>query len=342
MKKHLIAAAVAAAVAVPAAAQVTVYGNLNAGITVTRTELGAVKTTATTQGSEDQTSTSVFGFRGTEDLGGGLKAFFDLQADINPGNGQVGVLAYDAVGGDIMFNRLAFVGIEGGFGRISFGRVADAVDSLEGYANHYNLFDTETAGANGIGGKNANSTRYDSPKFMGANIIATYSSNAVGGAGGATNANNAVRTLGVTFSQGALSLGAATGEAAVGAMARGGKVNTVYAGYNLGIADLRIQNTSDEAAAAAGATPVKFSTNEVSALVPLGAGMSVVFHFEDADFNGTNGASTLVADYKQWGVMAKKDLSKRTHAYAGYRSTDRAGAASTDTTITTVGIAHSF
>jgi predicted porin len=216
------------------------------------------------------------------------------------------------------------------------GRVSDAVDSLEGYANFINLFDTETAAANGIGGKNANSVRYDSPAFMGANLIATYSSDAVG-TDGTTNSGNVVRTIGVTYASGPFAFGAAKGEANVNLATQKGEVSTVYARYDLGVADLRAQYTSDETAAR-----VKYTTQEVSANIPLGAGLSAVVHFETANFNGTNGSSATAADYSQYGVLIRKDLSKRTHGYVGYRSLDREAAASTDTKLSVVGIAHSF
>jgi len=335
MKKHLIAAAVAAAVALPAAAQVTVYGAINASITSTKTETSGVATTSTTQGGEDWTNSSLIGFRGTEDLGGGLKATFDLQADINPGNGQLGAVSSDSTG-QVGFNRLSFLGLEGGFGRVTFGRQADAVDSLEGYANHYNLFDTETAGANGIGGRNANTTRYDSPAFMGARLIASYSSNATAtnATGTTTNAGTTVTTFGITYSNGPLSLGAARGEANAGASKKG-EVSTAYAGYVVGPADIRVQYTSDETS-----TSVKNTTSEGSVNFVLGGGLSFVLHAESGKFNGTNTGTT--ADYKQLGALVRKDLSKRTHAYVGYRSKDREAAASTDENIGVVGISHSF
>ena len=334
MKKHILAVAVGVALAAPAMAQnVSVYGVINATIASTKLTTSTGSTTATTQGSEDYTSSSVLGFRGTEDLGGGLKAFWNLESDINVGNGQMGAQHATAVG-QVFFNRLSFVGIEGAFGKVSLGRVSDAVDSLEGYSNFVNLFDTETAGANGIGGKNGNSARYDSPAFMGMNLIATYSSNAVS-TDGATNIGNAVKTVGLTYNQGPLSVGAAKGEANVDLAAKKGEVSTVYAGYNLGFADLRVQYTSDETSAS-----LKYTTNEVSANIPLGAGLSAIVHFEDAAFNGTNTGTT--ADYKQFGVLVRKDLSKRTHAYAGYRKLDREATASTDTTVTAIGLAHSF
>ena len=75
MKKHLIAAAVAAAVAVPAVAQVTVYGLFDAAYTDIKTTTAAAVTTKTNDYVDSgRMSGSRLCFRGAEDLGGGLKA----------------------------------------------------------------------------------------------------------------------------------------------------------------------------------------------------------------------------------------------------------------------------
>lgn len=58
-------------------------------------------------------NTSRLGFRGSEEIGGGLKAVFQLEAAVQTDTG-----ASDAA----LFKRQANVGFEGGFGRIVFGR----------------------------------------------------------------------------------------------------------------------------------------------------------------------------------------------------------------------------
>lgn len=61
--------------------------------------------------------TSFLGFKGQEDLGNGLKALFALEAFFRPDTGESGRSATDP-----FFSRNAWVGIEGGFGRVSLGR----------------------------------------------------------------------------------------------------------------------------------------------------------------------------------------------------------------------------
>jgi len=61
--------------------------------------------------------TSFLGFKGQEDLGGGLKALFALESFFRPDTGESGRNATDP-----FFSRNAWVGIEGDFGRLSLGR----------------------------------------------------------------------------------------------------------------------------------------------------------------------------------------------------------------------------
>jgi predicted porin len=85
MKKLLIATAALAMVAGTAQAQssVTVYGILDAGYnSVENTVSGAATTTNAITGF-GEFSTSRFGVRGTEDLGGGLKANFVMESTVN-------------------------------------------------------------------------------------------------------------------------------------------------------------------------------------------------------------------------------------------------------------------
>jgi len=112
MKKHLIAAAVAAAIAAPAMAQnVTLYGNFDVGVArLTNTNAAGNSDIYYTDGA---VASSIFGFRGSEDLGGGLRAVFDVQGDVYTNNG-----AEDHRG---IFHRAAFAGIAGAFGEVTFG-----------------------------------------------------------------------------------------------------------------------------------------------------------------------------------------------------------------------------
>ena len=63
---------------------------------------------------------SHFGFKGSEDLGGGLRANFQIQGLINSANGVVG--GAGGSGQPAFFNQLTVVGMSGGFGDVKLGR----------------------------------------------------------------------------------------------------------------------------------------------------------------------------------------------------------------------------
>jgi len=121
MKKSLFAVAAATAFAGAAQAQssVTVYGILDAGwIGSNTTQAGAssVSKVNTSAISQNAQSTSRLGFRGTEDLGGGLSAFFTIETAVAI-QGSTGVFPTAGTG-----NRQTFVGLrKNGIGQISFG-----------------------------------------------------------------------------------------------------------------------------------------------------------------------------------------------------------------------------
>jgi predicted porin len=113
MQKKLIALAVAGLVAAPVAmaqSNVTIYGVVDAYLGYSKT--GSAKKTVINGGG---LSGSRIGFRGTEDLGNGLKAVFTLEYalanDVNEGIGTGALRA-----------RQQFVGLQGGFGTVSLGR----------------------------------------------------------------------------------------------------------------------------------------------------------------------------------------------------------------------------
>ena len=117
MKKtafSLAAMAVLAAAAGAAQAQsnVTVYGLLDVG--VDNTSNASASKGSLSRVSSGGMNTSRWGIRGNEDLGGGLKAVFNLEGGILMDTG--------AMDGNVLFRRHAYVGLEGSYGRLVLGR----------------------------------------------------------------------------------------------------------------------------------------------------------------------------------------------------------------------------
>jgi predicted porin len=118
MKKSLLVLAVAAAVPMLAQAQtnVTMYGRVDTSVGFEQNKAGANGTSGSAivlnQGVQ---SSNRWGVRGSEDLGGGLKAIFNLESGFASDNGT----------GAIEFRRRSVVGVEGGFGTLVMGRDYD-------------------------------------------------------------------------------------------------------------------------------------------------------------------------------------------------------------------------
>ncbi|SNC63041.1 porin [Polynucleobacter victoriensis] len=129
MKKSLIALAALATVATAAQAQssVTLYGIVDMGVMSSNPhDTAAGKTGSTLATTSGALSTSRWGVRGTEDLGGGLKASFNLESEIAAGTGVAGgsVVASGATTTGVLFHRASNVTLEkSDLGSIQLGRM---------------------------------------------------------------------------------------------------------------------------------------------------------------------------------------------------------------------------
>lgn len=117
MNKKLLAPAIVGLLACGAAcaeAGLTLYGNIDASV-VTASGIGNNSSRRTSFG-EGNWAPSVWGLKGSEDLGGGMKAHVSLEGGFNAGNGGI------ANGGTTgLFSRLANVGLSGSMGSLSAG-----------------------------------------------------------------------------------------------------------------------------------------------------------------------------------------------------------------------------
>lgn len=122
----------AAACAAQAQSNVTLYGIVDAGLRYSNgfNGLNLASSTSSTAISSGINLTSRLGFRGSEDMGGGLKGIFNLESGINVDTGSNIVPSK-------FFDRTAIVGLQGGFGTVTVGRqvtllaeVVGAVDPL--------------------------------------------------------------------------------------------------------------------------------------------------------------------------------------------------------------------
>jgi predicted porin len=100
-------------------AAVQLFGIIDIGV-LSQSKAGNGK--SNTQMATSGLRQSVWGFRGTEDLGNGLKAFFNLESHFDTNNGELHPTG-DAPGhGVILFRRQANVGLSGNWGSLTLGR----------------------------------------------------------------------------------------------------------------------------------------------------------------------------------------------------------------------------
>jgi predicted porin len=132
IKAVCIAACVAAAGSA-SAQSVTLYGKVDIGL---RKAVGTDNKEVATGGD------SRLGFRGSEDLGSGLKAFYQIEHRFFPNNG--------AIDGSQFWKGISHVGLEGGWGRLALGRQYIAAFSL--VQNQIDPFGADTvAGLRDVG-----------------------------------------------------------------------------------------------------------------------------------------------------------------------------------------------
>lgn len=163
MKKTLIALAVlAASGAAMAQSSVQAYGLID--LVLHKDKKAPVSLTS------GGVNTSRWGLKGTEDLGGGLKANFLIEQGFQADQGT-------AAGG---FNRQAYVGVAGGFGEVKLGKVWTAFDDIAGATDA--VFNANVLGplnlvfkSQGYQGNPGNTIYYATPSFGGFSGAVSYS-----------------------------------------------------------------------------------------------------------------------------------------------------------------------
>ena len=332
MKKNLIVLALlAAAGAASAQSSVTLYGRVDAGIGSFKDSVAGDGVTRTKLDS-NILNNSLWGFKGTEDLGNGLKANFVLEAGMNMDDGTAST--YKVNGKDVTgFNRKATVGLSGDFGTVELGRNYTAYDSLRAATN--NTVDTNMAVTNNVwaaGGDYANRTdnsvRFDSNTYSGFSGSVAY---AFGENKATAKDSTDTASLHIKYANGPVLVGYAhqTLQAATGTDT---KYNLVGASYDFGVAKL---NAGYNKAERAGTEDQEY---QVGVSAPFGA-TTVYFGYANAKNETTAGVT--VEERSGYDLAATYALSKRTTAYAGYKSYEIKNS-SKEATAFAVGVRHVF
>jgi predicted porin len=172
LKASALAAALCMTSLAHAQSSVTLYGIADAGILYlsktagpSSSQSGGAQVAVTNSGYLP----SVFGLKGTEDLGGGYKASFALESGISLSNG-----GFDNPGdGNGFFNRQANVSLSGGFGTVTAGLqyspffLSTFFSDPRGYSQFGSMLHIYVDNAAGVGVFNPNAISYTSPEIAG-------------------------------------------------------------------------------------------------------------------------------------------------------------------------------
>lgn len=336
MKKSLIALAVAGVVSAPAFAatsNVDIYGKLHVSLSLFDDQATGV------EDLQVASNQSRIGFKGTEDLGGGLAAIWQVETGID----------LDEQRSDNLSSRNSFVGLQGGFGTVLVG---NNDTPLKQVGRTVDLFaDTMADSRNVMGGgsdtRARNVVNYLSPSFSGLNFSALYSNDngTASKAGDATD--RSMYNLAANYANGPLYLGLAYGDGDFHEASGWGAHWRAAAGYTFG--DFKVVGQYDNLNGNTSADP-DFDAWMLGVAYTMG-NVVLKANYMDGDVSGTSN------DPKQWTLGADYKLSKRTVAYALYAngeyinvggrsaSSDVIGSCATcggDISFLSVGMSHVF
>ena len=319
MKRTLIVAAALASLGASAFAQstVTVYGRLN--VSVESQKVGNGKTDWVMQNNASR-----WGLKGSEDLGGGMKAGFQLESGFNAATGAISPY----VGGSTAFwARQSEVNLSGGFGMVRLGNyTSEAYYATSDYVGmHNHETGTSSDAFYAYLGRATSKVAYRTPSFSGATFEA-----------GVTAGGNQERTYdyALNYDAGPLHLGAGyednsptnknakqfavRGLYEMGAFTFGGYIQRDTDGYGTGFGDR--------------------TTYRLSGMYAIGATELHLNYGHAGDY------SKLAGDQKanQYTVAVNQNLSKRTKVYAFYTKIDDKGTIYGDFSSFAVGVRHNF
>lgn len=335
MKKTLIALAVLGSVAGVAQAQsaVTIYGKVDLGITKLTGD--ASESAKATQMQANHASR--IGFKGTEDLGGGLSAIFQIENRFNADNGTQA--------GSSLFSGPAFVGLSGGFGTVKMGRNWSTIDSVSTAA-------IDPFEGDGIGGLNTvtrarinNSITYYTPAMSGFGVQAQYilgeKKDSVTNAPIPSGQQNDGYAVGVNYNNGPIYLGAGYG---VEENTDRSNIWAVSGSYAFGPAKIALGYDQRENKDVFGEPKTKNAV--VAATYEIGSGLIKAAYNQTKDGKDNTPISGFGGSYEKIQKLSigyQHNLSKRTSLYADIARTKVTNPGVSDTANGVgLGVTHNF
>jgi len=365
MKKSLIAlAALAAFGTASAQSTVTISGGVVLGFGTSVTPGTAVTPVATDSGMEIVRQTGNIAFKSTEDLGGGLKANFEIQSSIgsyattNTAGQNKATIITNSLG-----DRGLYVNLSGGFGSATVGRTATGIRALFGAIGDtttlpvvtglstsagapISLTSTTTNTGDSVGraiygDTYTNNVSYTSPMMSGFQVAVGVSpvedAATIGYSDGASY--SAMYSNGPLAAAVNLTTAGASATVTTGFSTTSYKITTGLVSYDLGVAKIAL--TTQSIALPTGTDPGVGTALTVSA--PMGQGVLSLHYGKRAASASTD--TRFGDDLKQTAIGYRYNLSKRTSLSAVYNNIDRnasTGATANDLKETHILVGHTF
>jgi predicted porin len=345
MKKSLIALAVAGVVAAPAFAatsNVDVYGQIRMSMDLNDPATGESNWTIADRVSR-------IGFKGSEDLGAGMKAIWQIeqQLNIDTADQTAGTVTTTATGASQTAStvttvashsalRNTFVGLAGGFGTVILGR-HDTPYKLGGSADLFGdtAADSQSAagiigfktGALGFDVRADNTLAYISPTVSGFHAAIAVIPGETSTAGTKKNGLMDAYSLVAVYENGPLkaTLAYENHDDLVAESAM--KANVAYA-----LGDLKLAATYEKQSDVGGTANLENTAYLVSAAYGMGP-ITLMAQYGDRDHD------TAASDLTRYTLGVGYSMSKRTNVYVAYNSDELNGA---DSSAITMGVNHSF
>lgn len=357
MKKSLVALAVLAASGASfAQSSVTVYGLVDIWAGYVSADDGNGNSESVTKIDSGGVNTSRWGLKGSEDLGGGLKANFKLEQGfaLDTGAAKSTDDIFGNSQGNQAFAREAYVGFSGGFGEVKLGKVWTAYDDVSGASNA--MFDSGAlAPMNNVFrstlylGNPGNTIYYSTPDFSGFAGAISYSMGEDAiyqtPVPGVTVKDNNILSMNMTYNAGplALQVGYQAQEATtlLGSTVIGDDTAEFWrvgGSYDFGMATLK--GTYGSVANLGNETGNDADEYQVGIDFPVGPALVI-----SGSYAASQGKGIWTEDAQGFGIAAAYTLSKRTFLYGGYTTNtyERDGALG-DATLDAfaLGVQHKF
>ncbi|MBA4329362.1 MAG: hypothetical protein C0428_14120 [Polaromonas sp.] len=320
----------------------TLSGNIKAGVAQTKYSNGAAPAVnGSSLSVADGSSRFIIG--GTEDLGGGLKAVFQIDTRYRVDDNGAAPTSSPLAGGN------TFVGLSGGLGMIQLGKLDThyclGSDQHGSRATALQASSCAILGfVNGSGAGQAianasrsqNIIRYTTPNFAGFQGQLNYSTNWQGseGAPGDASKGRAV-AAGLNYGNGPLKAGVSFWDAksenrTVGTARNDQQAATAFIDWNFGVATVGLTFDQSEleantGVAGAASTELKRRAWSIPVTVPLGAGTFLLTYTKARDLRASGFATPALTAAQQdntgaslWSVGYDYALSKRTSLGVSY------------------------